>query len=54
MGEYLSIETAKKLASINKTIKFIKQHKSEIKYADELLKILETKKEINVFKNYQK
>ena len=50
MGEYLYIETAKKLAKLNKITKFIKNHKNEIKYSDEMLKILENKKEIKIWK----
>ena len=50
MGEYLNIETAKKLAKLKKLEKFIKEHKKEIKYADEMLKLLENKKEYKVWK----
>ena len=52
MGEYLSIETAQKLGKIKQLIKFIKEHKDEIKYSNEMLKMLETKKEIKIWKEW--
>lgn len=50
MNEFLSLDTVKKLAERKKAISFINKHKSEIKYAEELLKILGYRKEIKIWK----